>query len=41
MLKSAATIALMSIAVGAVAATAGVALLPEAAVLGTVSASLL
>lgn len=36
-LKSAATIALLSIAVGAVAATAGAALLPETAVAGGVS----
>lgn len=36
-LKSAATIALLSVAVGAVAATAGAALLPEAAALEAVS----
>ncbi|KAL7419786.1 hypothetical protein Q5752_005702 [Cryptotrichosporon argae] len=38
-LKSAATIALLSIAIGAVAASAGAALLPEAAALGTVAAA--
>ncbi len=36
-LKSAATIAVLSIAIGAVAATAGAALLPEAAALEAVS----